>query len=232
MALGACALLRQDPIGNSPVNIIQMRLHQTLAFCIAAVVHTQTSAADPKSAESEQVRIIQAMGEQLRARIDKLPVLIAAEHPVGQISEQMFTLNQNAVVVEGQRFDGLVITAPGAPATFAWAFVSPPNAASWYILREKGEMKGFANFLRRPRSSLPLSASMQPQSGSDVTFQKLDASAWTPTERTIVWFRFIDDSPAAITLRAGFFARPSLNNNALPALLFPPAPPAQPGGSL
>lgn len=166
------------------------------------------------------------MSEQMRARIDQLTVLIPAGVPLGRIEERTVTLNRAAVVVEGQRFDGVVITAPREKASFAWAFVTPANSASWYIVREKGEMKGFANFLRRSRAQVPLAAAMKPAAGPELTFQKLDRPAWSADERYILWFRFKDDAPAEFTIRAGFFANSSLNNNALPSLLFPPAPPA------
>jgi hypothetical protein len=126
------------------------------------------------------------------------------------------------VVVEGQRFDGVVVVAPEAKATFAWAFASPPNLASWSILREKGDMKGFTDFLRRTRAQVPLAAEMKPVAVPNLIFQKLDSARWSANERYILWFRFTDDAPAEFSIRAGFFDRPSLNNNALPALLFPP----------
>jgi hypothetical protein len=205
------------------------RRHCLIVVLLPAIFAAFVSAAPaPAVSEAEQLRIIQAMSAPLRARIDKLPVLIAAGSPLGKIAEQTVTLNRDAVVVDGQRFDGVVINAPKEKASFAWAFPAPANSTSWYILREKGEMKGFANFLRRPRSQVPLAAAMKPESRSDLTFQKLDSTAWSPGERYILWFRFNDAAPAELTIRAGFFDRPSLNNNALPALLFPsPAAPAK-----
>lgn len=191
------------------------------AMIMASAAGGLAAAPAPTAAEAEQVRIIQAMSERLRARIDALPVLIAADVPVGKIEERTVTLNRDAVVVDGQRFDAVVVVAPRAQATFAWAFVTPANSASWYIVRERGEMKGFANFLRRPRTQVPFASTLKPTAGTDLTFQKLDAAAWSPGERYLLWFRFKDDAPAEFTLRAGFFARASLNNNALPALLFP-----------
>ncbi|HEX2099364.1 MAG TPA: hypothetical protein VHF69_01805 [Candidatus Synoicihabitans sp.] len=179
------------------------------------------NAASPKAAESEQLRIIGVMSEQLRARIDRLPVLLEPERAVGDVKEVTVTLNRNPVVVEGQRFDGLVVTAPPTAATFAWAFVSPANAASWYIFREKGDMKGFSNFLRQPRGKFPAAAAMQPTNGDTVALQALASTHWTPGERYIVWFSFKDEVPAELTIRAGFFARSSLSNHHLAALLFP-----------
>ncbi len=162
------------------------------------------------------------MSDLLRACIDQLPVLIPAGHPLAKNEERSVVLNRNAVVVEGQRFDGVVVVAPEAKATFAWAFASPPNVASWYILREKGDMKGFTDFLRRTRAQVPLAAAMKPEAAANVTFQKLESARWSPRERYILWFRFTDEAPAEFSIRAGFLDRPSLNNNALPALLFPP----------
>jgi hypothetical protein len=205
-----------------------MWLTRFFVFGLTAVLVSKLPAAPAPSAEAEQLRIIQAMSELLRARIDKLPVVIPARHPLDTIEQQSLTLNRDAVVVDGQRFDGMIVTTPAGKASFAWAFVAPANTASWYILREKGDMKGFANFLKRPRSQLPLAAALKPESVADVTFQKLDSSALSPNERYIIWFRFKDDKPAALTLRAGFFGRSTLNNNALPALLFPSeTPPAK-----
>lgn len=198
--------------------------HSVAAVVLSALFAVGVpAAAAPAVSEAEQLRVIQAMSELLRARVDKLPVLIAADSPLGKIAEQTVTLNRAAVVVDGQRFDGVVVAAPKEKASFAWAFVAPANSASWYILREKGDMKGFANFLRRPRSQVPLAAAMKPESRPELTFQKLDSTAWASSERYILWFRFNDDVPAEFTIRAGFFDRPSLNNNALPGLLFPPA---------
>jgi len=201
-----------------------MHLQRYFAVGIAAVfVHVSLAATAPSPSEAELLRIIQAMSEPLRARIDKLPVLIPAEHPLAKIEERTVTLNRDAIVVEGQRFDGVVVTAPEAKASFAWAFAAPANTASWYILREKGDMKGFGNFLRRSRSQVPLAAAMKPESAANVTFQQLESAAWSPKERYILWFRFTDDTPATFSIRAAFFARPSVNNNALPAMLFPAA---------
>lgn len=176
----------------------------------------------PSAAEAEQLRIVQTMSAQLRARINELPTLIPADHPVGEATDLTVRLNRTPVVVEGQRFDGVVVTAPAVKATFAWAFAPPPNVASWYILREEGEMKGFADFLRRPRTALPAAAGLKPEDVATVTLQKLDAAAWSPEARYILWFRFKDEVPAESSLRAGFFAIPSTANHRLPALLFPP----------
>src|SRR5688500_2869535 len=178
------------------------------SFTVALVpllVDSALAATPAKQSEAQQLRIVKAMSEELRARIDQLPVLIPANHPLARAREQTVTLNRNAVVVEGQRFDGVVVVAPEAKASFAWAFVSPINSASWYILREKGEMKGFADFLRRSRSQVPLAAAMKPEIVANVTLQKLDSGQWSPNERYIVWFRFTDDKPAEFSIRAGFF---------------------------
>lgn len=199
-----------------------MHFHRYFAVGIATVlVHVLSAATSPSASEAELLRSIQSMSELLRARIDKLPLIIPADHPLAKIEERNVTLNRDAVVVNGHRFDGVVVTAPAAKASFAWAFVSPVNAASWYILREKGDMKGFANFLRRPRSQVPLASAMKPVTVPNVTFQKLDSAALSPNERYIIWFRFTDDAPAELSIRAAFFDRASLNNNVLPSLLFP-----------
>jgi hypothetical protein len=60
-----------------------------------------------------------------------------------------------------------------------------------------------------------------PKDVTQLTFQRLDSSAWSAGERYLLWFRFKDATPAEITLRAGFFPAPKLNNAQLPALLFP-----------
>jgi hypothetical protein len=205
-----------------------MNVHRFVLYLPASAIVSALSAAPaPSAAEAEQLRVIQAMTAELRARIDRLPVLIAADTPLGRIEERIVTLNRDPVTIEGQRFDGIVVVAPRDPASFAWTFAAPANCASWYIAREKGDMKGFANYLRRPRAQVPLAAGMKPAAGAELTFQTLDRTAWSAGERHILWFRFKDATPAEFTVRAGFFARPSLNNNALPALLFPPAPPAK-----
>jgi hypothetical protein len=202
-----------------------MRFRRSFAAAALAALFAVGLFAAPAPAvtEAEQLRIIQATSELLRARVDKLPVLIPASFPVGKIAEQTVQLNRDAVEVSGQRFDGVLVTAPKEKASFAWAFVTPANTASWSILREKGDMKGFTNFLRRPRAQVPLAAAMKPESRPEIIFQQLDRTAWAPDERYILWFRFKDAVPAEFTIRAGFFDRPSLNNNALPMLLFPPA---------
>jgi hypothetical protein len=202
--------------------MLLLRLRKLFSVGIAVVLVNALSAATaPKLSEAEQLRIIQVMSEQLRAKIDKLPVLIPANHALGKIEEQLVTLNRDAVVVDGQRFDGVVVTSPEAKASFAWAFAAPANTASWFILREKGDMKGFTNFLRRSRAQVPLAKAMKPESVENVTFQELKSTAWSPNERYILWFRFTDESPAEFSIRAGFFDRPSLNMNGLPMLLFP-----------
>lgn len=173
--------------------------------------------------EAEQLRVIGVMADQMRERLDDLPVLINSGHAVGQVNEITVTLNQNAVIVDGQRFDGVVVTAPGEKASFAWAFPLPPNAVSWYILRAEGDMKGFANFRTQPRPTLPAAAAMKPTGVEKITLQKLDSASWSANERYVLWFRFKDETPTEVTLRAGFFAKPTLNPNGLPALLFPAA---------
>jgi hypothetical protein len=208
--------------------MVLMRSRRSFTAALVAMLANNLIAAPaPAVSEADQHRIIQAMSEVLRARIDKLPMLIPAGTPLGQITERTVALNRDAIVVEGQRFDGIVVTSPREKASFAWTFVSPANNASWYIVPEKDEMRGFANFLRRTRAQVPLAAAMKPESGPELTFQKLDSPAWSPNERYLLWFRFKDDAPAEFTIRAGFFARPTLNNNALPSLLFPPAAPAK-----
>jgi hypothetical protein len=199
-----------------------MRIPKVIALSLGfALANTLAAAAAPKLSEAEQLRIIHAMSEQLRAKIEKLPVLIPAHLLLERIEERLVTLNRDAVIVDGQRFDGVVVTAPESNASFAWAFAAPVNVASWFILREKGDMKGFSNFLRQTRAQVPRTAAMKPEGVENVTFQALNSAAWLPTERYILWFRFTDDTPAEFTIRAGFFPRPSLNNNALPLLLFP-----------
>lgn len=202
--------------------MLLLRLRKFFAVGFAVVLVNALSAATaPRLSEAEQLRIIQVMSEQLRANIDKLPELIPANHALGKIEEQLVTLNRVAIVVEGQRFDGVVVTSPKTKASFAWAFAAPANIASWFILREKGGMKGFTNFLRRSRSQVPLAKAMTPESVENVTFQALNSTAWSPNERYILWFRFTDESPAEFSIRAGFFDRPTLNMNGLPMLLFP-----------
>lgn len=192
-----------------------------VAAAVASVLVSTLVAANPKAAEADQLRVVQSMSVQMRARIDQLPVLIAADHSLAKIEERTVILNRNALVIEGQRFDGVVVVAPPGKASFGWAFVSPANVVSWYVLREKGEMKGFADFLRRPRPQYPLATAMKPEKGTTITFQKLDSAMWMPGERYVLWFRFNDEGPAEFSIRAAFFARPSLSNNALYSLLFP-----------
>ncbi len=177
------------------------------------------SGAAPAAGEAEQLRIIGLMSAELRGRIEKLPVLVLADHPIGEVLEQTLSLNRDPVVIEGQRFDGVVITAPSTKTSFGWALVAPANLASWYILRERGDMNGFRDFVRRPKARLPQAQSLLPESTGDVTFQRLDSRALSPGERYILWFRFKDDAPAEFSVRAAFFASGTLNNNRLPDLL-------------
>jgi hypothetical protein len=92
---------------------------------------------------------------------------------------------------------------------------------SWYILRAEGDMKGFTNFRSQARPTLPGAAAMKPAGVEKITLQKLDSASWSAHERYVLWFRFKDEVPTEVTLRAGFFAKPTLNPNGLPALLFP-----------
>lgn len=196
------------------------RLH-VLSVSLALALPGLAFSAPLKPSEAEQLRVVQAMSEQLRGRIARLPVALGPDQPLGETRDVTVTLNEDPVIVEGQRFDGVVFTAPGTSASFAWAFPCPPNAARWYILREKGEMKGFGDFIQRPRGALRSSETWAPTSVTKMTLQKLNAAALVPGERYVLWFNFKDAAPAAFTLRAGFFAKPSLNNNGLPTLLFP-----------
>lgn len=183
-------------------------------------------AAAPTAAEAEQLRIIQAMVEELRARVDRLPVLLAADQQVGSTVDLTVTLNQDPVVIDGQRFDAVVVTAPATRASFAWAFGGPENLAGWYIARVGGEMKGFTDFLRRTRGVVAGRAdAFVPKAATQLTFQRLDSAAWAVGERYLLWFKFKDATPSEVTLRAGFFSPSKLSNQQLPALLFPaPAP--------
>jgi hypothetical protein len=194
-----------------------------ILLCLVAACICGRSGAATAADQAEQLRIIAVMSEQMRDRIETLPVLLAEGHPLGAVKETTLKLNQNALVVEGQRFDGVVVVAPTEKASFAWAFAHPSNLSSWYILRAQGDMKGFTNFVDRPRSALPGASAMQPVSGEKITLQKLDSGSWTAGERYILWFRFKDETPAEFTVRAGFFAGTSLNGNRLLALLFPAA---------
>jgi hypothetical protein len=201
-----------------------IRFSLYLAAVLVVVCVASLSAATPANEkEAQQLKVVQAMSGELRARIDQLPVVIPAGHAIADVADRTVTLNRNAVVIDGQRFDGVVVVAPETKASFGWALVAPANLATWYILREKGDMKGFAEFLFRTRAQVPQAAALKPEDGAKVTFQKLDSAQWTPGERYILWFRFKDDKPAEFSLRAAFFARPSLNQNSLPALLFPTA---------
>ncbi len=185
------------------------------------VASLSAAPAAKSSTEAEQLRVIEEMSGKLRARLLQLPVALPAEQPPGQIRDLAVTLNRDPVRVDGERFDGVVLTAPATKASFAWAFVYPPNVSRWYILREGGEMKGFSDFIKKPRTGLPGADAWAPAGTQNVTFQRLNAAALLPGERYVLWFAFKDAAPAEITLRAGFFPSPSLNNSALPALLFP-----------
>jgi hypothetical protein len=193
-----------------------------VALCLVTFAASYVSAAaKADAANAEQLRLVQAMSERMRARIDELPVLIPAKTTVATVHETTVTLNRNPVIVDGQRFDGIVITTPATKAAFGWAFVSPTNSTRWYVFRERGEMKGFTNFLRRPRAKLAAAAAdMKPTGVPNITFQKLDAASLSSDERYVLWFNFSDDAPAELSIRAGFFAGP-LTNERLPALLFP-----------
>ena len=68
---------------------------------VALEVRSLPAATPPSAAEAQQLQIIKTMSEQLRARIDQLPVLIPASHPLGKIEERVVTLNRTSVVVEG-----------------------------------------------------------------------------------------------------------------------------------
>jgi hypothetical protein len=193
------------------------------------VVGPTFGAAAPSAAEAEQLRIIQAMIGELRTRVDRLPVLLAADQKVGETTDLTVTLNREPVVIEGQRFDAVVVTAPATKSSFAWAFAVPTNLASWYIAREGGDMKGFKDFLRRPRAIAAGRAdAFAPRSVNELTFQRLDSVAWSGGERYLLWFRFKDSTPAEITIRAGFFPALKLGNSELPALLFPNSAPVAP----
>ncbi|HEX2861535.1 MAG TPA: hypothetical protein VHN79_07835 [Lacunisphaera sp.] len=203
-----------------------MRLRISFSLSVLLLVSVLTTrAAAPTAAEAEQLRIIQAMVLELRARVDRLPVLLAPDQRVDEMANLTVTLNRYPVVVEGQRFDAVVVTAPATKASFAWAFPCPANVASWYIARVGGDMKGFGDFLRRPRAVAAGRAdALAPTSVAQLTFQRLDSTAWLGGERYLLWFRFKDETPAEISFRAGFFTAPKLANAQLPALLFPPAP--------
>jgi hypothetical protein len=162
---------------------------------------------------------------ELRARVDHLPVLLAAGQKVGETADLTVMLNRDPVMVGSQRFDAVVVTAPATKASFAWAFPCPANVASWYIARANGDMKGFTDFLHRPRGVVAGRAeAFAPTDVTELTFQRLDSAAWSAGERYLLWFRFKDATPTEITFRAGFFPASKLRNPQLPLLLFPPSP--------
>lgn len=203
-----------------------------LLSLLLLVASPSFGAAAPTAAEAEQLRIIQAMLVELRTRVDRLPVLLAADQKVGETADLTVTLNRDPVVIEGQRFDAVVVTAPATKASFAWAFPGPVNLASWYIARADGDMKGFGDFLRRPRTAVAGRAdAFAPTDVTQLTFQRLDSGAWVGGERYLLWFKFKDATPTEITLRAGFFPAPKLSNAQLPALLFPPSAGVEKPGS-
>jgi hypothetical protein len=200
---------------------LSKRVLHSVALCLVALACHVSAAAAADASNAEQPRLVQTMSERMRARIDELPMLIPAKAPLATVRETTVTLNRNPVIVDGQRFDGVVITTPAAKAAFGWAFVSPTNASRWYVFRERGEMKGFTNFLRRPRAKLAAAAAeMKPTSVPNITFQKLDVASLSPEERYVLWFNFSDDAPVELSIRAGFFAG-TLTNERLPALLIP-----------
>ena len=208
-----------------------MRFRIPLLLSLLLLVSGSTpAAAAPTAAEAEQLRIIQVMLVELRTRVDGLPVLLASDQKVGETADLTVTLNRDPVVIEGQRFDAVVVTAPTVKASFAWAFPGPANLASWYIAPASGDMKGFADFLHRPRGVVAGRAdAFAPTAVTQLTFQRLDSAAWSGGERYLLWFRFKDATPTEITFRAGFFPGSKLSNQQLPVLLFPaPAAAAKP----
>ena len=195
------------------------------ALALAAGLATPLRAADAKAKEAELLRVVQEMSEQLRARIDDLPVLLAPEQALGEVREVTLTLNRASIVVEGQRFDGIVVATPASGKPwFGWAFAAPANVSRWYVLRETGDMQSFRDFLRRPRTALPGAESLEPNERPQVTLQKLERTHLEPGARYVLWFAFTDEAPTEITFRAGFFPGSAPANTRLPALLFPPKP--------
>lgn len=204
-----------------PVSLLRTSCTLGLGLAMLQVLAPGNAAAAAKgSAAEEQLRIVHTMMDQMRTRIDRLPVLLPADQPVGVVQATTVTLNRDPVIVAGERFDGLVITAPATKAGFGWAFVCPPHATRWYVFREHGEMKGFTNFLRRPRDKLPGSDTLVPPEVTQVTVQKLDAASLAPGARYVLWFAFRDDAPATFSIRAGYFVG-NLTNERLAPLLFP-----------
>lgn len=199
-----------------------------MGACVLGLISFLAAAAGvvakPAAVNAEELRLVQAMSDRLRARIDELPVLLPAGQPVGQAADVTVTLNRTPVVVDGRRFDGIVFTAPSDPASFAWAFACPPNASRWYVFREHGDMRGFANFIRRPRAKGAAAVQLEPVDVPLITFQKLDAASLSPGARYVIWFGFKDDAPVQCSIRAGFYGAPLVNER-LPGVLFPvPAP--------
>ena len=188
-----------------------------LSLCLPVL----TWAAPQKASEAEQIRIVQQMSQEMRARIDRLPLLFPEATHVGMARDTRVRLNHEPIIVDGQRFDGIVFTAPATRASFAWAFPCPPTATRWYIFREKSDMSGFSDFIQRPRAGFGATQSWAPASVTKMTLQRLNAAALVPGERYVLWFNFKDSAPVELTVRAGFFDKQTLNNNGLPALLFP-----------
>ena len=209
------------PLVQIAAHSVRLVSRRMCCIVIGLVALSPSASAKPATSDAEQVRLVQTMADRLRARIDELPVLIPAQAPLAKVHEATVTLNRNPVIVDGQRFDGVVITAPATKANFGWAFACPTNTSRWYVFRDRGDMKGFSNFIRRPRAKLAAAAAdLKPADVPNLTFQKLDAIALSPGERYVLWFNFSDVTPAEFSVRAGFFAG-ALTNEKLPALLFP-----------
>lgn len=149
-----------------------------------------------------------------RKRIDQFPVLVPANQAVENVKlmvldkvsfpERTLTLNRAPMIVDGHRYDGFAVVAPSTPAGFAWIFAVPGNVAGWSILSEEPKLIRFKDWIVVPRKDLPEIKHFEPTGGTHCVVQVLDAAAFTPGKRYLIWFHFSDDQPVTMTLRAGF----------------------------
>lgn len=184
-----------------------------------ALVYSREKQAAANSRREDNNRA--AMEKALRNKAGELPVLLSASARFGEVQENTVRLNRRPAVIDGERYDGVVLHTGDKPGSLAWSFVPPPNYSSWYILRVNGTMSGFRSFTTALRADLPSAGALAPTAISFVHLQGLDRESLSPNETYVIWFKFENDAPADFTVRATYVDKASVEPDEIRQLLFP-----------
>jgi hypothetical protein len=150
--------------------------------------------------------------------------VISPASEAGKAQWAAVTLNQR-----GKRVDAVRLRVPeGGRRDLVWAFAYPEKTLDrWYILPAKGPAgQGFKNFWKAtPRQAF---GSNEPK--LKVIVQSHSGEYLEPGEEYVLWFRFTDDQPATLWIKAALLpqaAKAYDERSAMKALDLPQPPPAE-----